>query len=1224
MDAKPLDRLCRAFRRRLKVLLVQAGAARLVLVALLLLPPLLVLDWWVHLSAPLRCLSLLAYLGALGATGWWTLVVPLRRLWRDEEVLSYLDSVLPRGQGMLLELHQLIQGEGVEELARPRGQGMAREAIAALAPLVEGVEAAETVRRRQAGRWAKAAGLAVVLFAAASIPLGEHLSIGCGRFFNPFSMRRWPHRTTITLEEPETGWTIPQMEPFSLSATVSGVVPPQLLLAYRGETTGYWIREKIAVRDDGSARYTFPEVREPMRFYLRGGDFTTDDYRIDIIGRPYLRRIAAHYDYPDYAGIPDRVVESGQLVGLEGTRVRLAFESSMALKRARFILDGKEPEELPLTSETELEKTLVLSADGSYGVELYEKHGFREAKPERYEIRVTPDNPPEIELLAPGRNLIATGRASVEVALRASDDFGLRTIEFLYQLDEGGPAPLSDRITGPLQPEGKTKEARFTWDLRKMDLPKAGVLSYFVRVRDVNPTGRGATETPKLQIRLVKPSDFHFETFERAKRIEAEARIAWESQFAAWELAQEWTRTGTGKEDDPVWQEMKDKQDLAIRAAKAMETYLRDLIAQYEQNDMAREFMAGRLGVIAELLRRATETEHPAIAAGLRQARPRTDSDASPDRLKGLRAAVLAQFADNQKLALLHLERLVKRLFDWRDLQTSLIRTTLLHEEQAEVLEITEAIAPKTLGWELEDLPDDVQDKLITLAKRQRTLHDVESELEKELEFQVYRAEMQERRSILEPLKAAYKGLRENRVNDNLKLAAARIENNQAFQIVKNQKAALHVLNIVKGGLIHAGQKVDPEEPITVAMAPAKILEVRPKPKPERSEEPEATEAAETTVPTISPEELLANLPLGSDPLTTAINVAWEAQDAVLARTRYLAENSSPKEMPRYIRLKQGILLEKQAGALHAVDVAAAEARKAQAEPAQAMLSAVKEEFLQSQELLKGRLLPGAAQQIQADAMETLDDLRRRFLPVQKSVEEAAAENRRRGGADAFNRMYLLRDKDLEHAVAILDGLNHAQLLQRDVVRKLVRFTAFPPQNPMLDGLEKANRARAAQEQKQAAALLASVGQRAASLSKESAPKVQEEAGIAALADLKLASAADVIAAGGKDEALKTSLQEAASLLAVSLRALKDLLGERMRPALAQAEAQPPRPEITLEEWQKMRSPEVLREKLKADTRLPAEVREIMLRALSRDFPPKYRELLAAYYASFVGEEGKR
>ena len=44
-----------------------------------------------------------------------------------------------------------------------------------------------------------------------------------------------------------------------------------------------------------------------------------------------------------------------------------------------------------------------------------------------------------------------------------------------------------------------------------------------------------------------------------------------------------------------------------------------------------------------------------------------------------------------------HLERALRKLFDWRDLQISTVRTTLLDEEQGEVLTLTEQIAPKFL-----------------------------------------------------------------------------------------------------------------------------------------------------------------------------------------------------------------------------------------------------------------------------------------------------------------------------------------------------------------------------------------------------------------------------------------------------------------------------------------------------------------------------------------------
>ena len=44
--------------------------------------------------------------------------------------------------------------------------------------------------------------------------------------------------------------------------------------------------------------------------------------------------------------------------------------------------------------------TTATAKNGSYSIELYDLHGFRQARPEAYEIRVIPDNPPEAELLA--------------------------------------------------------------------------------------------------------------------------------------------------------------------------------------------------------------------------------------------------------------------------------------------------------------------------------------------------------------------------------------------------------------------------------------------------------------------------------------------------------------------------------------------------------------------------------------------------------------------------------------------------------------------------------------------------------------------------------------------------------------------------------------------------------------------------------------------------------
>jgi len=1211
--AGQLDKLCDAFRRRLRGLLIRSGTARLLVLALALLPVLLTLDWWLNFGTPWRLLCLLGYVASLGIVLIRTLVTPAARPWTNPEILAYLDSVLPADQGMLLDLHELAERREIPELEGPVGQDLAAGALEELTPRVARVRLDEALSSRGPARWGKAAAAALVLFFLASLPLKDHLAIGAERLFNPFSKRRWPHRTTIAVEEPATGWRVAQLEPFPVKARVTGVVPSQVVLSYRSGKAGYWIRERLPVRDEGAVAHAFAEVREPVEFYLEGGDYRTDTYSIGIVERPHLKSITARYEYPDYAGIPDRTVPSGQLFGLEGTRVRLRFEASMPLRKAVFVPPAGPPEEPALASERTFEKTLVLSSNGTYAVELHDRNGFRESKPERYEIRVTPDQLPEVELLTPGRDLVATRQASPEISFRARDDFGLASAEFLVQLDDGEPRPLSDRITGPLAPRGRTQEIRFTWDLRKMDLPETGTLRYFVRVGDVNPTGRGKAETARLQIKLVKPSEFHRDAFERATGLVRETLLAWRHQLEAWKAAGRWDREGTGREDDAAWREMEERQDQAVRAGRAADAHLQALTAEYEQNHMALDFMAGRLGTIAGLLQRLTGAEHPAIQEGLRQARPRTDADAAPERLKLLRASAREKTRNGQKMALLVLERLLRRIFDWRDLQTSVISTTLLHELQEEVIGRTEKIAPKFIGKQIEDLSDQDQEQLLTLGKQQRTIFDTETALEAQLIELLFRAERQGRRTIREPLQAAFKGLRDNRVNDDLKQAARMIENNQPFEIVKNQKAALRALHTVRAGLVLAGQKTDPEEAFDLAAGVADEDALDPE-KVKVAKAEEASAPGPESVPAVGEADLDRVLPEGTDPLSASIRLALEFQDNVVARTRYLRETRTAQEMPRFVRLKLGMLVERQGAASNTLDRAVGEAGRSGSVPVRERLARAREEFRQSERVLTAGDVSPCAQQIQADAIAGLADVLQ-FIALEQAVAQSAVENRSRDGVDAFKRKYLLRGKDLDRAVELIAEVDHARLLEREVARTLGRFEKHPPG-------EGTDRARAAEARKKAADLVASAVGRVAGFSDEASSRVLES-GAAGLRDLKPEALESAILAGGKDGAVAAAAQEAAKVLASALQGLRDLLEERVKP--------PPEPaggpvvkgepkKITEEEFEKLRSPEALIQMLKEESGLPPEVRDRMIESLgkSKDFPARYRPLLTAYFASFV------
>ncbi|KKL50292.1 hypothetical protein LCGC14_2306950, partial [marine sediment metagenome] len=544
----------------------------------------------------------------------------------------------------------------------------------------------------------------------------------------------------------------------------------------------------------------------------------------------------------------------------------------------------------------------------------------------------------------------------------------------------------------------------------------------------------------------------------------AEALIAWDNQLTAYELGAKWLTGGTGEPGDETWTTMTDRQQRSFVAARAMQHHLRVLSEKYTRNNMQPDFMAGRLAVIADLLNQLVTTHHLKIEQALRRARPRTSADADPASCKELRKGALTDKGaeklsarDHQKMSVLASERLLRKVLDWFDLQTCIITTKLMHQQQEEVLGRTQGIAGQYIGKSILDLTDRQQEELITLGKQQKAVFDTETGLERQLSFLMERADLQRRRSIRDPLMAAFSVLRNKRVNDNLKKAYLMIANNQPSQIIQQQKDALAALKVVETGLIVAGRNVEKDPPLDLAMAVAGRSVFQP-PKPTPATAP-TTGVGETVVGVdplgVAPVGLEV-LPTPETTLAEMIRKAAELADSVRGRSTYLSKNDDPKvEMPRFIRLKLRRLAEWQKMAGDQLTEASGKAKTDGSQGVRDMLGGVGREFGQSARLIAARDVSVTAQQLQADTVAALNDTLQ-FMALDKAVADAASENRRQGGVDPFQRKYLLRDeqadppkskkerRDLALAEKIIGELSRAHMLQRDVLRKVRRFADRP------------------------------------------------------------------------------------------------------------------------------------------------------------------------------------
>jgi len=125
--------------------------------------------------------------------------------------------------------------------------------------------------------------------------------------------------------------------------------------------------------------------------------------------------------------------------------------------------------------------------------------------------------------------------------------------------------------------------------------------------------------------------------------------------------------------------------------------------------------------------------------------------------------------------------------------------------------------------------------------------------------------------------------------------------------------------------------------------------------------------------------------------------------------------------------------------------------------------------------------------------------------------------------------------------------------------------------------------------------------------------------GVTGLGDLKLAAYAAPLASGALGAKEAAELQSSEKALMGAMQNLRESLGERVKPPPAPVEIQPP--EVTPEMIATLMSRDHIAELIGRNSRLTPEVRDRLKRALQKDFPAKYKDLLSAYYSQFTGQE---
>jgi hypothetical protein len=325
------------------------------------------------------------------------------------------------------------------------------------------------------------------------------------------SEQLWPRRVHLTVEgfaerEASPVVNVARDDDFELNVFASIIdgysAPEEVEIRWRRLSDGgrgggpmLKIGEAVSGRDEAQHyRYTF-KASSDLEFDIIGGDDRVRNLRLRAVERPSITRVWLEVQYPAYMRRePQSVPVSGRAELPEGAAAVCRIEANKPLKSV-VIRDAAEQIEVPASVSEQSPKQFSFTIDRAaedrvFMISMLDADGVQNRDPFRLPLSVITDEPPELTVQLRGISTAVTPQATIPMAGKVRDDYGVEEVWFEYQIDEadGEKRPLRTQPEG--LPELSLSEH---FDLAEADpetrRPRVAVkpgqkLSLLVRARD--------------------------------------------------------------------------------------------------------------------------------------------------------------------------------------------------------------------------------------------------------------------------------------------------------------------------------------------------------------------------------------------------------------------------------------------------------------------------------------------------------------------------------------------------------------------------------------------------------------------------------------------------------------------------------------------------------------------------------------------------------------------
>jgi hypothetical protein len=442
----------------------------------------LLIDWQILFRSRISGRELLILFAVnLGVLAWvlWHEWLRFLKPYHPEIVALEVEDKHPELASLLITYTQL-KGPALEATGASPAllEAMRKQAVLKTKPM----DFREVVNFRQLRNLLFVATGTLLLFSAVTFNWTSHMQSLLLRMLG--AEVAYPTRTQIVSMSGDM--TVKQGETIRIRAQATGKIPDEGRLYVRSEDETTWQILPLARRGSDEFFRQMPELYENLVYRVRIGDARSETFIITVSPPPEIVAAKVQLSYPLYMrdnGAPAAGADLNLEVPMD-THIAWDLRCRPPVTALKVKMGERTIDATIDASGTRATFEIVATNTFKYTFIWTEReHGFI-YDDVLHVIRVVEDRVPDVELIHPSGDRLATTNKTVKILARATDDHGLAGATLVYSLNGQKDERVEMR---PLK--GVSEDIDHNWVPKKTlpDLKEGDVLSFFLEVSDRRP-----------------------------------------------------------------------------------------------------------------------------------------------------------------------------------------------------------------------------------------------------------------------------------------------------------------------------------------------------------------------------------------------------------------------------------------------------------------------------------------------------------------------------------------------------------------------------------------------------------------------------------------------------------------------------------------------------------------------------------------------------------------